>query len=189
MKANIFILGDTRLGKEDEDIFRRIWGGMAFFNSLCSYKRGLTVLIRNDTPISNIKWENIIPGNFSKLSFTANNKNVLVKCLYAPNEDSNPNDDNNDSTKFLKTVMDDTGDKIYDYRMMTGDFNLAINHEKDTSGYLHINNPNTREYVTRQANLSNLVDIWRIRNPDTRQYTFHKRQTKNYTNADLTTFW
>ena len=64
MKANIFILGGTRLGKDKEDIFRRMWGGMAYFNSLCSNKRGLAVLIKNDTPISNIKWENIIPGYF-----------------------------------------------------------------------------------------------------------------------------
>ena len=102
------------------------------------------MLIKNDTPISNIKWENIIPGNFSKLSFKANDQTVLVKCIYAPNEDSNPNDDNNDSTEFFRTVMDDTGDEEYNHRIMVGDYNVALKHEKDTSGYLHVNNPNTR---------------------------------------------
>ena len=57
MKANIIILGDTRLGKEKEELFRRIWGGMAYFNSLCSNKRGIAVLIKNDTPITNVDWE------------------------------------------------------------------------------------------------------------------------------------
>ena len=67
MQANIFILGDTRLGKENEELFRRIWGGTAYFNSYCSSKRGIAVLIKNDTPISNLDWENVIPGNLSKL--------------------------------------------------------------------------------------------------------------------------
>ena len=74
MQANTFILGDNRLGKENEELFRQIWGGTAYFNSYCSSKRGIAVLIKNDTPISDIVWENIIPGNFSILSFKAENK-------------------------------------------------------------------------------------------------------------------
>ena len=81
MKANIAILEDTRLGKEDEESFKRMLGEMAYFNSFCSNKRRLTVLIKNETPISDVTWENIIPGNFSKLSFRANNKTVLIKCI------------------------------------------------------------------------------------------------------------
>ena len=143
------------------------------------------MLIKNDTPISNIEWENIIPGNFSKLSFKAEDQTVLIKCIYAPNDDSNRNDDNNKSTKFFRQMMDDTGEEEYNHRITTGDYNVVLNHNIDTSGYLHVNNPNTREYLTRQANLSNLIDIWRIRNPGSRQYTFHKRKAKNYTRARL----
>ena len=70
-----------------------MWGGMAYFNSYCSCKRGIVVLIKNDTPITDVEFENVIPGNFSKLSFRANNETVLIKCIYAPNDDSNPNND------------------------------------------------------------------------------------------------
>ena len=157
MKVNIFILGDTRLGKEKEEVFRQMWGGTAYFNSFCSNKRGLAVLIKNDTPISIVQRENVIPRNFSKLSFKANDQTVLVKCIYAPNHDSNPNDDNNDSTEFFRKVMDDTGDEKYNHRMIAGDYNVALKHDIDTSGYLHVNNPHTREYVTRQANLAILL--------------------------------
>ena len=101
MKADIIILEDTRLGKGDEEAFKQMWGEIAYFNSLCCNKRGLAVLIRNETPISDITWENVIPGNFSKLCFKTKDKTVLIKSIYAPNKDSNPNDDNNESTKFF----------------------------------------------------------------------------------------
>ena len=79
--------------------------------------------------------------------------------------------------------MEDIGEEKYNHRMITRDYNVALKHDIDTSGYLHVNNPNTREFVMRQANLSNL-----IRNPDSRQYTFHKRQAKNYTKPRLDYF-
>ena len=82
-------------------------------------------------------------------------------------------------------IMDNTGEEKYNHRMITGDYNVALKHDIDTSGYLHVNNPNTREFLTKQAHLSNLIDIWRVRNPNSRQYTFHKRQAKNYTRARL----
>ena len=84
--------------------------------------------------------------------------------------------------------MDDTDEEKYDYRLITGDFNVALQHNLDTLGYLHVNNPNTREFITRQANLSNLVDIWRTRNPNSRQFTFQKKQARNYTRARLDYF-
>ena len=94
---------------------------MAYFNSYCSSKRGIMVLIKNDTPITDIEWENVIAGNFSKLSFKTKNEKVLIKCIYAPNKDSGPNDDKNKSTIFFKKVMDDTGEEKYNHRIITGD--------------------------------------------------------------------
>ena len=108
---------------------------------MCSNRRGIAVLVKDDTPISDIEWENIIPGNFSKFSSKSKNQAILIKCIYASNEDSNPNDDNNDSTKFFKEVLDDTGEEKCDHRIIMGDYNVAMNHELDISGYLHINNP------------------------------------------------
>ena len=84
--------------------------------------------------------------------------------------------------------MNDADEERFNHRIIAGDYNVAIRHNEDTSGYLHVDNPNTRDFLTRQASRSNLVDIWRIRNPDVRQYTFHKRQARNYTKARLDYF-
>ena len=142
MKDNIIVLGDTRLGQGDEDAFRRLWGERVFFNSYSSNKRGIAVLIKDSAPVTNLEWENVIPGNFSKLSMVVSGKKVLLKCIYAPNEDSVPDDLENESTKFFNTVMDDTDEEVFEHKFTVGDFNVALNHDTDTTGYLHINNPN-----------------------------------------------
>ena len=84
--------------------------------------------------------------------------------------------------------MDDTGEDAYLHKFTVGDYNIALNPNLDTSGYLHIHNHNSREFLVRTINLCNLVDIWRLRNPNTRQYTFNKKQTKNYKRSRLDFF-
>ena len=83
MPENIFILCDIRLSLADETAFRKLWGERVFFNSHSSDKRGIAVLVKDDTPISDIKLENILKGNFSKLTFKVKDELVLVKCIYA----------------------------------------------------------------------------------------------------------
>ena len=63
--------------------------------------------------MTDLEWENVIPGNFSKLSMVIKGKKVLLKCIYAPNEDSIPNDPENESTIFFNTIMDDTDEEAY----------------------------------------------------------------------------
>ena len=48
---NIFLLCDTRLSLADETPFRKLWGEIVFFNSHFSNKRGITILIKNYTPL------------------------------------------------------------------------------------------------------------------------------------------
>ena len=84
--------------------------------------------------------------------------------------------------------MDDTDEEVFEHKFTVGDFFVALNHDTDTTGYLHINNPNTREVLIRKMHLNNMVDIWRERNPLSRQYPFSKKQTKNYTRAQLDYF-
>ena len=165
-----------------------MWGGKVYFNSLCSSSRGLAVLVKDNTPITDIGWENVIPGNYSRFTFKAEGQQILIKCVYAPNEDSNPNDNENESSKFYKIVLDDKDEEIYDHKIITGDFNVALEHDLDTNGYLHVNNPNTRELIKRQCKLSNLIDVWRLRNKDCKQFTFSKKQARNLTRARLDFF-
>ena len=87
----------------------------------------------------------------------------------------NPNNPNNESTAFFQKVFDDSNEDQFTHKLTVGDYNVALNHAADTLGYLHINNPNSRDYLTRKIDLCNMVDIWRLKNPNCKQYTFNKK--------------
>ena len=56
-------------------------------------------------------------------------------------------------TLFSKEVFDDSNEDKFTHKVTIGDFNVAINHTNDTLGYLHVNNPNSRDYLTRKIDL------------------------------------
>ena len=173
-QENVFILCDIRLDSDNQRAFGKIWGEGAYFNSFSSSQRGLAVLIKDSLPAKEIKVENIIEGNYSRLTFKVKDFSVLVKCIYAPNEDMTRGNVDNKSSSFFKTVFNDENDSDYDIMTIVGDFNVAPNHNMDTAGYLHVNNQNTRNLSNRMIPLCGMTDIWRLKNPQTRQYTFHK---------------
>ena len=87
------------------------------------------------------------------------------------------------SDKFFKEIFDDRNDTDYDVTIMAGDFNVAPDPNRDTLGYLHVNNPNTRLFIERMKSLNMLTDVFRHKHPELRCYTFTKRQTPSYTKA------
>ena len=120
-----------------------------------------------------------------RLSLNWGSTKVLIKCCYAPNEDIPALDSEyeNYSSKFFREVFDDSNDRDYDVTIMAGDFNVAPDPNKDTLGYLHINNPNSRQFIDRMKSLNMLTDAFRHKNPNLRKYKFRKGQARNYTKA------
>ena len=66
-QENVFVLSDTRLDSDSQRAFAKLWGEGAYFNSFSSSQRGLTVLIKDSLPAREIKFENIIKGNYSRV--------------------------------------------------------------------------------------------------------------------------
>ena len=139
--------------------------GGAYFNSFSSSQRGLTILLKDSLPAREVKINNIIKGNYTRLTFIVKDINVLVKCIYAPNDDMTKNEVDNHSNTFFKTVFNDEDDHNFDIKAILGDFNVAPKHDMDNTGYLHINNQNTRNFLDKMIPLCNLTDIWRQKTP------------------------
>ena len=91
----------------------------------------------------------------------------------------------NYSDKFFREVFGDRNDNDYDVIIMAGDFNVAPDPNRDTHGYLHINNPNSRLFIKRMISLNILTDVFRHKHPDLRKCTVSKGQARNYTKAWL----
>ena len=49
--------------------------------------------------------------------------------------------------RFWEEDFDDSDYHKYDHMLHSGDFNVSLNHEIDNSGYLHIKNPQLRQYI------------------------------------------
>ena len=84
---NCFILCDTRLDSDSQRVFAKLWGEQSYFNSYSTSQRGLAILIKDSLPVKDVKIENIIKGNYTKLTFKIRDQNVLIKSIYAPNDD------------------------------------------------------------------------------------------------------
>ena len=140
--------------------FGKLWGDQYHFNSFSTSQKGLAILIKDSLPVKDVKMENIIKGNYTKLTFKIKEQKILIKFIYAPNEDMTKNEVDNESNIFFKTVFDDSNDDNYNIKIIIGDFNVAPRHDIDTPGYLHVNNQNTRNFLDKMIPLSNMTDIW-----------------------------
>ena len=67
-----------------------------------------------------------------RLSFVHTRQKILINCLYAPNKDSVKGDEENESTAFYRKAFDDDNDMDFQHCIMTGDLNVALDHEEDT---------------------------------------------------------
>ena len=57
-----------------------------YFNSLKSDLRGVTVVVKNSSPITDISATLIFPGNLTKINFTYREEKFTIAALYAPNK-------------------------------------------------------------------------------------------------------
>ena len=74
------MLIDSRLDKEHEREFEKLWDGPISFKSFSSNQRGLVALLKESIPAKTIKIENIMIGDYMLLTFVINNTKILIKC-------------------------------------------------------------------------------------------------------------
>ena len=120
-----------------------------------------------------------MPGNLTKLSFNYKDESYAIAALYAPNTTDLP---------FYQKLFEMETDPQYTHTIYLGDWNISLNQQLDTQGYLHENNVVNRDYVRAKMIEFELSDAWRERNPLETKFTFMKKQAKNTTKARLDFF-
>ena len=100
------------------------------------------------------------------LDLTIEENNVTLINIYGPNVDS---------PLFYELVRDAFLEFDNEYYILCGDLNLTLNLTIDTYNYLHINNPNAREFFIEIMEDLQLVYYYRILHPEKRVYTWRKK--------------
>ena len=100
-------------------------------------REGIVVLVKDELQIEDIMMENVVQGNLSRFSFTMKDKKYLLNCLYVPNEDMR---ETLQHAQFYEEVFDDRMYGDFNHILYAGDYNVALNYDLDTCGYLNINN-------------------------------------------------
>ena len=78
-----------------------------------------------------------------------------MNLCYAPNEDK-------ESRAFLESVFQDSDYDSFQHIIYAGDWNVPLNHELDTSGYLHTYNNEAGKYIKSRMVTNKLADVWRL---------------------------
>ena len=114
--ANLFVLLDTRTSIETEYDHKKCTKHKVFFNHLKSNARGVTILVKDSCPITDIKSTIIFPGNLTQLNFTFKGEKFALGALYAPNEKD---------INFFKTLFKTQLDTDIDHTIYLGDWNIS----------------------------------------------------------------
>ena len=104
-------------------------------------------------------------GNKLILEITLLDKKCTLINIYGPNRDK-PN--------FYTQISKDIEELSNENIIIGGDFNLVLDFESDTQGYITLNNPRARERVLELCNEFNLIDIWRELNMENKEFTWRK---------------
>lgn len=156
---------------DDELRWKNEWGGRIYFSHGTHNSCGVAILLKKKL---NMKILEIVrdeeQGRFIILKVLYEGQNYTLCNLYAPNED-NP--------EFFQKVFNLVEQCANDYRVISGDFNLVLNNEKDKRGKAPHAHKNAMEYINSYMQNEELVDIWREGNPELFRFTWHRNESQS----------
>ena len=164
-KYNIVCLQDVHINRNLESFIKAEWGYDAYFSSYTTNSRGCMVLMNNnfEQKVNRIKTDK--HGNYIILDMTIQAKQITLVNLYGPNEDN---------VQFYENLIRKIADFENEHVIICGDWNFVLDFDKDTSNYLHINNPRARQTVLNFIEENNFIDAWRVLNENERKFTWRR---------------
>ena len=164
----LYFLQETHSLPSDEDKWRKEWDGSIIFCHGSRRSKGLMILFKKQLDFTIIS-THIHAHSRSIISIVkVEQKQYCLVNLYGPNNDD-------------PTVIESICDTIlelqdhFDYIIMAGDFNTALNCNIDRKGNQTSNyHQHTLTEIQKTMDTLELVDIWRIKNPQKIQFTWRR---------------
>jgi len=154
---DVHFRGDWCKKYEDE------WGGQCVLNAHTTESRGVAILVRKNLEFKIEDINKDEEGNYLQATLKVNGLDFVLATVYGPNRDK---------PKFYHKIMENLIQKCEYPIILCGDWNLVLDQERDTRGYLRENNRKARQAVLDMVENMDLLDIWRSIHPDKRQYTW-----------------
>ena len=174
---DILIIVDTRLSKESENLVKTEWGGHAYFASFDSQSRGVAVFVTKNLPIKVLDHFPDNLGNILAILVEIEGKLILIEGIYGPNRDT-PEFYSNEAFARLSNWNPD-------HAIYAGDWNIALDHTKDTMNYQTVNNPRARNELINKISELGLVDIYRELHPTEKKYTWKQWGSHKFSRLDF----
>ena len=166
LDPNIICLQDTHLVKSEENELRSLSNCECLISGIKSNSRGVAILMMNnfEYKINISKADN--DGNMLYVDIDIGSIGMRLINIYAPNADT---------PQFFQNVKTLIEENTMAYVVLCGDFNLVLDPKLDSSNYVSINNPKSRQMVIQTLDLHNLKDAFRYFHPDIRRFTWRRR--------------
>ena len=164
-KADIYCLQDVHCKPALVNYWAAEWGYKSIYAPYRGDSRGTAILFNNTFEFKVHQEENDPFGNFNIVNIEMGGKKITLVNLYGPNKD-NP--------EFYKNIEAKIEEGQNISVIICGDWNLVLDQEQDTSGYLHENNVQAQKQVLTMKENLNLIDAWRANNPDVKRFTWRQ---------------
>ena len=143
--------------------FRKDWGNEVFLSSISTSQRGVAVMFGEKVDYKVIELHRDDIGNLLIVKIKSGKLEFILIVVYGPNVDT---PDFYDIIKEFISAEDNIP------LIICGDWNLVLDFEQDTFGYVGKNNVNARKKVIELCETCDLVDTWRCSNPNSKKYTW-----------------
>lgn len=170
-KADVILLQETHANKDTEKIWRREWGGNAYFCNGSQSSKGLAILVSRDVQVEVLDRRSDESGRILCMDIRLKDTVFTVGSIYAPTQDKSSEQlENLDNIEaFLEDL---TSTNI----IVGGDFNCFLNPLLDRNSQLMApsHTETYRSGIFSFAENWSLCDVWRQRNPGKTGYTFRR---------------
>ena len=155
-------------------VWRNEWGGKFFFHHGSSNSRGVAILFQPRTDYKVCDVFRSGTGKIVNLKIEINQMKIVISNIYAPNQDC---------PQFFNTAFDSIQGVECENIILGGDFNLALDMEKDKKG---ISYNNTQALDSSSQNMQNftMVDVRRIKNPEKFCFTWKRCTPRAFARLD-----
>jgi len=164
-EANIFFLQETYSEQNDENVWRKEWGGELFFSHGTKHSKGACILI-NPTEQTQVDYSySNISGRIVLITISLNGQKLTLCNIYAPNDQGN-------QLQFMQELNNCIIDKTeLTSLIIGGDWNCTLS-KKDKIGGAPWKPTIYSNLVSTTMEMFDLVDIQRVRHPKLPKFTY-----------------